>query len=135
MIFQLCTEDHEHKPDLQGWLKSPFHATMMARFMEYSEKFSRVDWSQVHLKYGVIHRTVFPFNFSLRMAAGALGSTDEMLLKFRDKSKMTEEDIIPCAWTNLTRILKGDYISLVTRVRNRMVRVCEFAVVFPFTLP
>ena len=116
MIFQLCTEDHEHKPDLQGWLKSPFHATMMARFMEYSEKFSRVDWSQAHSKDGVIPRTVFPLNFSLRMAAGALGSTDDMLLKFRDKSKMTEEDKIPCAWANLTRILKGDSISLMFKL-------------------
>ena len=107
MPFQLCREDHEHEPDLQEWLKSPFHATMGTRFMEYSEKFSRVDWSQAHSDDGVVPRTAFPLNFSLRMAAGALGSTDDMLLKFREQM-VTDEDHMPCAWTNLTRILKGD---------------------------
>ena len=29
-------------------------------------------------------RTVFPLNFSLRMAAGAMASTDEMLVNLRD---------------------------------------------------
>merc|ERR1719418_545621 len=37
------------------------------------------------------------------MAAGAMASTDDMLL---NSSKLTS-GTIPCAWTNLTRILKG----------------------------
>ena len=77
---------------------------MSTRFMDYSREFSRVDWSQDLSTDGVYQSTVFPLNYSLRMAAGAMGSTDDMLL---NSSKITS-DTIPCAWTNLTRILKGD---------------------------
>ena len=77
---------------------------MSTRFMDYSREFSRVDWSQDILTDGVLESTVFPLNYSLRMAAGAMASTDNMLL---NASKLAP-GIIPCAWTNLTRILKGD---------------------------
>ena len=107
-IFQLCHEDQEHEaPQLQEWLKTPFHATMSTRFLEFSQKFSRVDWTTARSDEGVVPRTAFPLNFSLRMAAGSLGSTDDILLNFRERETMTEDEL-PCAWTNLTRILKGD---------------------------
>ena len=43
-----------------------------------------MDWAQVDSIFGVVPRTVFPLNFSLRMAAGAMASTDETLVNLRD---------------------------------------------------
>ena len=57
-LFQLHRKDLGHEPNLQEWLNAPFWTSIHERFMDYSERFSRVDWAQVDSIFGVVPRDV-----------------------------------------------------------------------------